>query len=532
MGNDVMRFSGRLLVGGALLGILGATFGCNDAGTNPTATTAPAATATTEVASAAQVVGEATATPIPLLALKVDPIQGYVGEQFTVVGEGLPPGKQAELQWVGWEAVHVTAVSPDNVQYVERKYSQERATLARATVDAQGKATFVVNAPEDHGEAHDMFVMVDGKDVAKGGYRIMRSVEISSTSGAIGSLITITVKGMATSYYQSTMSVQWDNAYTGYISAVTTKGTGVATIRAAGPVGTHIIQVVSASQGTPYLNSYDNARNWHIFSHLPPKFVYTVTADNGAPAPVTEWPDASNVAKLSADAPRTTSTTSAEVRATLAPLTVQPASSPVLTKVDVSSKGLPADTELDMVWVTARGNRTSGSGWITDLLPLGKVKTAGDGSLQANFVVPDDLGGWHTVRVMQGEKLLAEAPYYVERSLVQVTPRKVKAGETITIQLKGVGWTELDNGVAVTYDNAYVGYGCGFSSNGTLNFLIPATGGPGTHIIDLYPMIYEGHANKQVFNFQIPMLTSHLDNPGLGLGYKFPVIRIAVEVVP
>ena len=32
------------------------------------------------------------------------------------------------------------------------------------------------------------------------------------------------------------------------------------------------------------------------------------------------------------------------------------------------------------------------------------------------------------------------------------------------VHLKGVGWTQLDNTVAVTYDNGYVGYGCGFNS--------------------------------------------------------------------
>lgn len=487
----------------------------------------PAAAPAPEAAASAPAAAQPAASP-PQQPLKVDPVQGYVGDKFTIVGEGLPPGKEVELQWVAWEAAYVTNVIPDNVEYVERKYSQKRVPLGRAVPDAQGRLSAVFPVPEDHGEAHDIFAVIDGKDVAKGGFRIMRSVEVSSAKGAVGAPITITVKGMATSYYQSTMSVLWDNHYVGFISTVTTKGTGIAQIRAAGPVGDHIVQVHSASQAMPYLNSQDNSRNWYMFSHLPDKFVYTVTEDRGATEPVTEWPEDSRVAKVGPSTPRTTA--SSPSPASLAAAVVEPASGPVFSNATLRSDGLPPNADVELVFVTARGNRTSGSGWVMDVLPLGKAKTESNGSLQSTFKVPDDLGGWHTIKVMAGDKLLSEVPYYVERSLVQVTPRKVKAGETITIQLKGIGWTELDNGVAVTYDNSYFGYACGFSSNGTINLLIPATGGKGTHLIDIYPMVYEGHPNKQVFNFQVPQLTAFQDHPGLALGYRFPIFRVAVEV--
>jgi len=35
-----------------------------------------------------------------------------------------------------------------------------------------------------------------------------------------------------------------------------------------------------------------------------------------------------------------------------------------------------------------------------------------------------------------------------------------------------------------------MGYGCGFNSNGYMVVHLHATGGVGTHIIDLYPMLY------------------------------------------
>jgi hypothetical protein len=44
--------------------------------------------------------------------------------------------------------------------------------------------------------------------------------------------------------------------------------------------------------------------------------------------------------------------------------------------------------------------------------------------------------------------------------------------------------------MAVTYDNNYIGYSCGFNSNGWVVVHFPAVGGVGTHLIDLYPLYY------------------------------------------
>ena len=42
------------------------------------------------------------------------------------------------------------------------------------------------------------------------------------------------------------------------------------------------------------------------------------------------------------------------------------------------------------------------------------------------------------------------------------------------------------------YDNAYIGYACGFNSQGTVDIALQATGEPGWHFIDLYPAVYKG----------------------------------------
>ena len=67
----------------------------------------------------------------------------------------------------------------------------------------------------------------------------------------------------------------------------------------------------------------------------------------------------------------------------------------------------------------------------------------------------------------------------------------------MTIHLKGVGWTDFDNIYVATYDNAYMGYACGFNSQGDVVINFTAAGAPGMHLIDFYPGIYQGPEKEQ-----------------------------------
>ena len=143
--------------------------------------------------------------------------------------------------------------------------------------------------------------------------------------------------------------------------------------------------------------------------------------------------------------------------------------------------------------------------------------------------VPDNLGGWHSIQLTQGGQVKAQLPYYVLRSFIGIVPNKVKEGDTFSIHLKGVGWTELDNTFAVVYDNNYIGYGCGFYSKGDVNMNLVATGGPGTHLIDLYPALYRGHSTDTWLE-HMPYLSFMQDYPGLALGYRVPAIHLAIRI--
>lgn len=468
-----------------------------------------------------------TATPIPLKLLRTSPEIGPVGTTFTLSGEDLAPGQEVEFQWVTWDGAYVTEVSAENVRFYERTFAEKRVPLGHAVVDGQGRVTATFTVPEDYGEVHDIYAVVDGQDVAKGGFRVLRTATFIPTTGPVGTPITVTIKGIGWKPFENTMAARYDNRYTGFVSAVTTKGTAIFQIRAAGPVGQHTVQVTGASAAAPYLNLQQSPLG-HIDMDF--SWAFTVTEDAGPPPNVLDWPDESAVAAISQAVPRTAA--SNLLAESGASVTLDPASGPILSQTTLRATGLPADTAVSLFWVSVRGNRLSPTGWSLLETPLPEATTAEDGSLTATVEIPDDLGGWHVVKLVQGEQVLAEVPYFVERSLVAVTPQRVKAGETFTVQIKGIGWTELDNGIAVTYDNAYIGYACGFNSNGDVTITLVATGGPGTHLIDLYPMIYraKGTHPPEYWNFQLPHLTALYDAPGLPLGYALPIYRLAIVV--
>ena len=468
----------------------------------------------------------------PVKLLKVEPVKGYAGDSFTISAEGLPAGKKAEFFWSTAEAGYLTKVLTDNVEYHERKYDEKRAPLGSASADAQGRVSAKFTAPEDFGEVHDIYAVIDGQDAARGGFRILRSATMTPADGPMGTPITVTVKGMSWRGFEQFMALRYDNKYTGEISAVTTKGTASFQIRAAGAPGKHIVQLNNSTAYAPgaYLNTQQSPQAY-IYAHLDNqqefRFAFNVTKDGGPPPDMLQWPDHHRVAKLSAEAQRTTMSMKPTAAGSA---NFAPASGPVNSKTVLNAKGLPPDTEVGLHFVTARGNRMTPSGWNLDTVPLMNATTKADGTLSANIKIPDDLGGWHVVKLATRERVLAEAPFYVEQSLVKVTPKRMKVGEPFTIQIKGVGWTELDNTLAVTYDNAAMGYACGFNSNGDITINLIATGQPGTHLIDLYPAIYKGK-DRVPWNYQTPFLTYAHDFPALSAGYRLPAYRLAIEVV-
>ena len=168
----------------------------------------------------------------------------------------------------------------------------------------------------------------------------------------------------------------------------------------------------------------------------------------------------------------------------------------------------------------------SGQGFEPQEREIGTLTVGPDGRIDAPVVMPDDLGGLHALALRDGDKPLARTYFVIETSIVGITPSSGPAGTPVTIHLKGVGWTEYDNIYVATYDNAYMGYACGFNSNGDVVINFTASGQPGVHLIDLYPGIYQGPATEPQLLYRLPQLTYADDHPG----NTIPALRFTFEV--
>jgi hypothetical protein len=458
--------------------------------------------------------------------LQVTPDEGVAGTPITISGSQLPSNSQVELTWSTANATWLVQAKPDTVNYLGRSNTEFAVVLDTVTTNAAGAFKVSLDAPADWGGLHDIYAVVNGVEKSHGGFITLRTVTVTPTSGPVGTPITITYSGLGASLYTGGASLLWDNHYVGEMMANWTRGVAQVTIRAAGPVGRHTIQIGNAIS---YL--YLNVPQSPIPYTNGATVTFTTTADNGPPASSIDWP-VEVAPTLSAKTTLQTSglSQSSKVRAVLTKLR-----GPVDTHVALSATGLSSNAPVQLVWSTVVGNRVNCAStcWAFVSQTLGTAKPSA-GSLHSQLVVPDGLGGWHVVELIQNGKTLSEAPFYVQESIVGrgVSSVVVKEGQTFTIHLKGVGWTQLDNTVGVDYDNSYIGYGCGFNSNGDVLLHLTATGGPGTHIIDLYPMLYSlspSFANTPYG--MVPVLSYARDEPGLALGYHLPAFRFAISIV-
>jgi hypothetical protein len=468
----------------------------------------------------------ANATPAASIGiLKTAPDTGLAGTNFTLSGSGLPANRPVSITWSSANVTWLLDARPDTVDYLGRVTNKLAVVLATAQTDSTGSFSIGMVAPKDWGGIHDIYAVVDGVQYAKGGFLMARWATISPTKGPIGTMIKVTYGGLGSSLYEGGAALLYDNHFVGAMTANWTRGTATAEIRASGPVGRHVLTLDNAVN-FGYLNVQQSPLPWTTEFQK----TFTVTKDAGRPKAQLDWPV--NVAPT-LDARTTMAATGL---ATIGSATAHLSSTAgtVNTKVDISASGLTAGAPVDMEWSTVVGNRVNCTGtcWAFVSVPLGNATAAADGSLQSKITIPDGLGGWHVVQLLQNGKVVAQTPYYIKRSLVGVSSLTVHEGQLFTVHLKGLGWTQLDNTIAVDYDNSYVGYGCGFNSQGDVVLNIVATGGPGTHLIDGYPLLYSqqpSYANTPYG--MVPFLTYAQDEPALALGYQLPAIRLAITVV-
>jgi hypothetical protein len=431
--------------------------------------------------------------------------KAVVGTEVDASAEGLPPRRKVDLIW---QTVKGGWVVEDYYHFRGKKFTETTTSLGQAETDADGRLAAHFKIPEDYGGVHELIVSDNGVPLAQGGIEVSQTFEMHPAEGPVGTPIELRVTGLGWRTMDSTWVINWDNQEVGYVSATDTRGTAVARFRASGPAGQHHLRVLTGYMGQGYLN-HEQAPN----AYLPrPAFVFRVTPGRVA---------ASAYAEAYAKQPVPASEAASEDGV----LSVTPTQGPVMTRASLKAHGLPAGTPVSIAWGTQEGSRVSGNGFAPKEVELGKLTVGADGRLETSVTIPDDLGGLHTLSIRSGASTLARTFYVVETSVVSMSPMSGPAGTPVTIHLKGVGWTDYDNIYVATYDNGYMGYACGFNSQGDVIVNFTATGAPGIHLIDFYPGIYQGPEGAQQL-YRLPQLTYADDHPG----NHIPALRFAFEV--
>ncbi len=495
-------------------------------------------------------------TPQTMVNLSVVPAQGIVGDPIVVSGKAMAPNATFTLTWSTSDASWVAGIEPNTLNYMGTSYVNYNVDMATVTTDAAGAFSFATKIPSDWGGVHDIYAVSAGVGAGHGGLQVARGFTMTPKSGPVGTPITVTYNGLGPKLYAAGAALIYDNHFAGEMMARWTRGTAKVVILASGGIGKHYVQANEAisfsylnvmQSPVPYANSGFGT--------------FTITKDKGAFAPYIQWPS------------KVTPTVSAHTTLsnigldpnTKAIASLSPESGPVGSKTTINVNGLTTTGSHQIVWATVVGNRvncTTGTCWVYNSLPLATVNVESS-SISKEVTIPDHLGGWHVIQVKQGDVIEAQALFYVKESIMPFLDKNgktigmglakadlsgsadafakggagaptntFKEGEEFTISLKGVGWTQFDNTLAVTYDNSYIGYGCGFNSNGYLVVHLKAIGGVGTHIIDLRPLLYTQQPSFGNTPYGMaPVLTFDRDFPGLAAGYQIPAFHFAINIV-
>ncbi len=445
--------------------------------------------------------------------LSIVPSRAHIGDSVTITGAGYPAGAIVELLWYTVQGQYELI---GGTEFVGQQYEEYFGVLATTVADEDGQIAATIVVPLDFGGAHDVRARIRDREVSQASLTIQPTIFLEPEEGPVGTPIELHIIGVDCRPSLNTWHVLYDNRYLGMASAVTTRGVAAARFRATGPVGPHIVGVWNNSfNNTPYL-AWDTGP-FRDIDGPGTELIFRTTSDDGPAAPIIDDFAAS-------DAPWSSLTRGPAQLA----LTVDRGVPGTPTTLKAS--GLPASQEVELRWWTTVGNRITAGGYEEHAEPMTRLTTDADGGLTWDFLIPDDLGGQHRIDIARDDEIFASVGLVILPALIDFGPRRVRAGEQVRLHLKGLGWTTYDNTYTVTYDNAHIGYVCGFSTNGDMPFKVTAVGAPGTHLIDLYPTIYRSTEPARMPRgvYSVPQLTYADDHPGR----RTPAIRVSFEIIP
>ncbi|MEO4055606.1 hypothetical protein [Solibacillus sp. CAU 1738] len=437
--------------------------------------------------------------------------KGFVGDEIEFTIDELQPNESAQLIWNRVEGEYIVE---DSYRFIGLNFTEKDEIIVEGMVDAQGNWSSTFTVPEGFGGKSTIWVAQGGKKIGQVGFSVETKFTMEPESGPVGTEITIKATGIGWSTYQRNWMLTYDNKYTGFMSAISTNGTGEAKIRAAGPIGKKMISLRTGFIGSGYLNYAQGP----FGDRDVPDMIFEVTEGVAAninnyvePAPVAAHGGAKQASAVNKNGVE---------------VTINKNEAIVGEEVSITATGLPKDKDVQFIFNTMRGSRVSGTGYGKEIVDLGKGKSDSNGHITYNFAVPDDLGGIpHLIDIQVEGESYGQTYLRILPSIVSFEPKSGPVGTKIKVTIKGGGWTEFDNAYYLTYDNAYIGYMCAFNSMGDLTFDVYATGETGHHIIDMYPGIYVQEDEGYDMTI-LPQLSYVNDHPGSAM----PAIRMSFLV--
>lgn len=437
--------------------------------------------------------------------LRLGADDAYVGDIITLEGADLPEDDALDVVWHsangGWGVIaDAEIVGP---QFHPR---QDRITSVEADDGGSFTTEFVV--PEDYGGEHRIELRsADGESVAESSLTVTPWFELDRSSAPLGETFQITGYGIGPNAITNNYQVTWDNGMVGFMTGTMNRGTATAEIRAAGPVGDHVIQIWRNVKGVPFLQNNTQSLFGPVAGGR--KSVWNVEVTEPEVKPETMWVDPLvRETPLESHYPDLDEETDAE-------LTVTPTSGQPGTTATISGRAFPSETTIDLIWYTHVGNRIAGIPIQPEPLPevLPTITTDEDGRFDVEVTIPRGSGSTRPIVAEIEGRSVAVTGFVMQPDVVDITPKQGPPGTEIEIELSGIGWPKYENAYYFVYDNRPVGYVCGLESDegrGVVHTRLRATGEPGYHFIDVYPSFFE--TKEELPDFTQKVHLSYQDN--------------------
>lgn len=195
--------------------------------------------------------------------LEISPSSGRPGTDAILTGRHFPPETMVELTWYtqGGAEISGSPVGP----------SPRPDVLPAVTTDESGSFQIDVSIPTDIGATRPILANVYGEPVASTGFVMQpEAVDISPTSGPLGTEITIAITGVGWRSFENQYFVLYDNKPMGYVVSDLADSEGIVrfSLRASGEPGYHFIDLIPMFHDTesmdinldqkPHLSYVDN----------------------------------------------------------------------------------------------------------------------------------------------------------------------------------------------------------------------------------------------------------------------------------